>query len=456
MVLVLLTAVAARAQENAVTFPPFGRVTLYSTAPQPQAVVLFVSGDGGWNQGVVDMARELAAQGALVAGLDIRTYLSSLAAGKEACAYPAADFEALGKFIQKRQGLSRYLPPILVGYSSGATLVYAVLAQAPGSTFSGAISLGFCPDLLVGKPLCKGAGLTFRQHPKLGYIFNPAPHLTKPWIVLQGDIDQVCDTPKTKIFVDQVPQGRIILLPKVGHGFSVPRNWLPQLKEAFGSLISQSSQAGRTAPGSAKLDLPLVEIPSPGGSSPSLAVFYSGDGGWADLDEQVSLSLARQGLPVVGLNSLAYFWKKRDPESAAADLKRVIDHYLALWKRERVVLIGYSFGAEVLPFLAARLPEETARRLELIALLGPGPQTDFEFHLSDWLGQPSRTSRPVKPEIDKLPEVPILCLYGDKENDSLCPGLAGGKTKALVFKGAHHLGGDYQGLARAILANLGR
>ncbi len=32
----------------------------------------FLSGDGGWNKGVVDMARHLAEEGALVAGVDIR------------------------------------------------------------------------------------------------------------------------------------------------------------------------------------------------------------------------------------------------------------------------------------------------------------------------------------------------------------------------------------------------
>lgn len=37
----------------------FGKVTIYLPSKAPNAVVLFVSGDGGWNQGVVDMAKNV-------------------------------------------------------------------------------------------------------------------------------------------------------------------------------------------------------------------------------------------------------------------------------------------------------------------------------------------------------------------------------------------------------------
>jgi hypothetical protein len=43
-----------------------------------------------------------------------------------------------------------------------------------------------------------------------------------------------------------------------------------------------------------------------------MAVVVSGDGGWAGIDRDLGEELAREGLPVVGLNSLQYFWKPRD------------------------------------------------------------------------------------------------------------------------------------------------
>ena len=106
-------------------------------------MVLFVSGDCGWNLGVVDMAERLRDAGALVVGIDIRSFMKSLEASAS-CAYPAGALEDLSRAIQGRYNLPAYIRPTLVGYSSGATLVYAAYAAAPPETFAGAISLGFC------------------------------------------------------------------------------------------------------------------------------------------------------------------------------------------------------------------------------------------------------------------------------------------------------------------------
>ena len=115
----------------------FGDVRLYHRAPHPSRVVLFVSGDGGWNAGVVDMARALADMDALVVGINILVYLEKLESSDEKCSYPAADFELLSKAVQQKLGFPEYVTPSLLGYSSGATLVYAVLVQAPPGTFRG-------------------------------------------------------------------------------------------------------------------------------------------------------------------------------------------------------------------------------------------------------------------------------------------------------------------------------
>jgi hypothetical protein len=50
------------------TVPTFGRVVLYAPVSEPDQVVLFISGDGGWNLGVVAMAERLRDLGALVLG----------------------------------------------------------------------------------------------------------------------------------------------------------------------------------------------------------------------------------------------------------------------------------------------------------------------------------------------------------------------------------------------------
>ncbi len=433
-------------------FGRFGEVTLYAASPHPSRVVLFVSGDGGWNKGVVDMARELASLDALVVGIDITRYLKALQGAKEACSYPASDFEALSQYLQKKRDFPRYVVPVLAGYSSGATLVYATLAQSPPNTFRGAMSLGFCPDLPLSRPMCRGHGLEWTTGPHgRGYSFLPTRGLEAPWVALQGTIDQVCDPAATRAYVKQVPRGELVMLPKVGHGFAVPRNWMPQFRQAF-DRVAAMPHANRTGEPSPVLDLPLVEVPARRDGSDVLAVIVSGDGGWASIDKQIGETLSDQGIPVLGLDSLQYFWKRRTPDGAARDLERIIRHYLAAWRKKRVLLIGYSRGADVLPFMANRLPVDLLDHVSLIALLGPSRAVDFEFHLTDWVpGAAGRQALPILPEVEKLRGRRVLCFYGVKEKDSLCRDLGAGLAKGYALPGAHHFGGDYPEIARIIV-----
>lgn len=218
-----------------VSYGRFGEVTVYQPASS-RRLVLFVSGDGGWNLGVVEMARSLAGLGATVAGIDIRKYEKAIAAADGECTDAAADFAALAKALERKLGLPPQ-PPILAGYSSGATLAYATLVQAEPHTFGGALVLGFCPDLDLKKPMCKGHGLTFTTLPKgKGYVFDAARTLDDPFIVFQGDHDKICDPPKTAAYTQKVRKGELVWLPDVGHGFAVQRRWLPQFKDAFSRL----------------------------------------------------------------------------------------------------------------------------------------------------------------------------------------------------------------------------
>jgi len=159
------TLVAKPIQEDTLHFGEFGKVHIYKTTDNPDQVVLFISGDGGWNSGVVNMAEKLAEQNAMVVGVDINTLFRSMVRTNKKCLYPAGDFQQLAQYVQRKMGLARYHIPMLAGYSSGATLVYVLLAEAPINTFSGGISLGFSPDLDFPKPFCKGALLQSKLNP---------------------------------------------------------------------------------------------------------------------------------------------------------------------------------------------------------------------------------------------------------------------------------------------------
>lgn len=216
-------------------------------------------------------------------------------------------------------------------------------------------------------------------------------------------------------------------------------------------FLAASSQAAGVK--SEAPPLPIVEVPATQGTSDTLVVLVSGDGGWAAIDKAIAKVLAANGMPVAGLNALQYFWTKRTPDMASRDLESIVETYLDRWKMSRVVFVGYSRGADVLPAMINRLPAEMKARIRLIALLGPSPRVQFEFHMADWLRDSTR-GEPVKPEIDKLQGQKILCLWGEDDKDSLCRGLAGASISVVTLKGSHHFDGGYERLAGIIIEHL--
>lgn len=445
-------------KEDSLHIAQFGPVHLYRTAADPGQVVLFASGDGGWNLGVVDMARALAEMGAVVVGFDLPRYLKALGQEGGECAYPAADLENLSKAVQKHLGFADYRVPVLVGYSSGATLVYAVLAQAPPTTFRGGISLGFCPDLEFPRILCRGSGLEGTPLPKHnGFLYKSTDKLEVPWIALQGDVDQVCEPDSTVAFVRRVHNGVLVLLPKVGHGYAVESRWMPQFRDAYRRILA-APPADTAAKSMAELpDLPLEVVPADPAAAPDrdlLVLHITGDGGWGVTDRGLARELAADGIPVVGLNSLRYFWKARTPDETANDVARVLSHFLQEWHKTRIVLVGYSFGADVLPFVVSRLPADLRAKVALVAFLGLSSKADFQFHVGSWLGTTSEQALPVRPEVEKLRGVPMLCFYGRKESDPLCRDLDSTLVRGVVQDGGHRIGSNFQGIVEEILGRM--
>lgn len=301
--------------------------------------------------------------------------------------------------------------------------------------------------------MCKGSGtLSNKPDPKLGFIYQPVNTLPSKLFVLQGDADQVCSTPDTKVFLGKMGNAELAELPKVGHGFSVQKNWMPQFKAAFQKIINAQPLPTTLAasPNADKLgDLPLVELPAIGGSG-TLAIMVSGDGGWAGIDKQVAEALNKDGIAVVGLNSLQYFWNKKDPDIAGKDLARILEHYGKAWNADRFILIGYSRGADTLPFMVNRLPDILKSKVHSVALLGMGKEAEFEFHVSDWLFNAEGTFKVIL-EVQKLKQMNVLCIYGEDESDNACQALDKNDFKLIETKGGHHFAGEYDKLAQTIL-----
>jgi type IV secretory pathway VirJ component len=197
---------------------------------------------------------------------------------------------------------------------------------------------------------------------------------------------------------------------------------------------------------------PVREFPAANPSN-RFAVFVTGDGGWRPVDHKITQTLTANGIPVVGFLTPPYFSVRRSADENACALADLIRAYQQRWNRQKVILIGFSRGADVLPFMINRLPAELRSSIQLVALLGPEPMIDFEYHpfwsLLRYFRHPPQF--PVRPEIESLRGMNVLCVYGEREGDSLCPTLDPSQFRIVREPGGHHYAGRYDEVARAIL-----
>ncbi|MBC8984385.1 virulence factor [Pedobacter sp. N36a] len=465
ILLLLLTSKPVSALEiDQVSYGKFGEVTIYQPQHAPVAVVLFVSGDGGWKDVVVNMAKNLADDGALVLGIDARHYEYYMSKMAAACLYPAADFEELSLSIQKKYKLPNYLKPVLMGYSYGATLIYGILVQAPANTFKGGIAIGFSPDIHINKPLCMGNGLNQKPIKKgVSYLLGRTNGLTAPLLVINGKKDLACPFPATETFLKGMPMTELVALPNAGHGFLNAEDWKAPLSDGFNRMLKspgfteRKAAENKTASNQAAIlpykgDLPLTLIRSHQQNKLPMVFMISGDGGWTSFDQSLAEELALKGLSVLGLDAQKYFWKAKTPDQTTKELSLALEHYLSELGKESFILAGYSFGASIVPFVANRLPAHLKSQLKSVISLSPDVTADFEIHLVDLFNfSSSKDNYKVIPEMKNLlPLVPVS-IFGTGEGAKIRGVFVKNGLKVLSIPGDHHFNKDYGKIAETFL-----
>jgi len=406
-------------------FGRFGSFPVHRPAGAPSQVALLLSPDLA-SPPAARMAAALTGLGTLVIGVDAARYARQVEARAGQCAYAAADFETLAHFVEQKLGLGDYLPPVVVGEGAASSFAYATLAQSPPSTFAGAITTGFCRLLAAPKRLCPGEGLHWEDAYK-GPGLMLRPHaLENPWVVLQGAPLPGCASGGAAEFVPRVAGAQVLPAFEQSAGGAeadaVALSARLKLALAVVAAKRQSELAAQAARSEDIRDLPVVEMPATKPGRRTLMVIVSGDGGWVGLDRRMAELLnADEGVPVVGLNSLQYFWKPRTPAGAAADLARLLDHYLAAWKLDDAAVLGYSQGADVVPFMVGRLPPRLRSRVRLVVVVGTSGGATFDYNFATYMsGRKAKPDLPVKPEIARLQWTKVMCVYGSREKDSLC------------------------------------
>lgn len=442
---------AAQPKPQILNFGRFGKVLIYAPKKSFEKAVICFAGDGGWNKGIQDIAFKLYDDNTLLIAVNTKNFLHQMNIGKDKLLYPAADVEQLSQFIQKKLKFPTYEQPVLLGYSSGATLVYGLLAQAPQGTFKGGIVLGFCPDLAVARPLAKGSGdfeCYKRSGHRAGYDIGACKELSAPMISLQGKQDEVCDYTSTYAFLSPIKKAQIITLPQVGHGYSFEKNWLPQFKTAYARImLLEENNAEKFESG-----LPVKITSAKKEQGDLMAVMISGDGGWTGFDQEIATSFADKNIPVVGLNALKYFWSEKTPQQTAHDVTMLIEHYSAIWHKDKVILVGYSFGADVMPFVYNRLVPALRDKVQSVGLLSPSGSTDFEIHVSDLfsLGGDDRNYA-VMPEIARMKNEHTVCFYGREEEGLPVKNIPKNSCKLVILEGGHHYDNSTNRIARELI-----
>ena len=113
---------------------------------------------------------------------------------------------------------------------------------------------------------------------------------------------------------------------------------------------------------------------------------------------------------------------------------------MAKWHADKVALIGYSFGADVMPFVYNRLPPSLRAHVVLIALLGTLQVCRFRNLGSRMAGRTAGADAlPVMPQAIKIPPRLMQCFYGQDETDTACPALAQRGVETFRRNGGHHL-----------------
>lgn len=179
-------------------------------------------------------------------------------------------------------------------------------------------------------------------------------------------------------------------------------------------------------------------------------IFYlSGDAGFNTFSKSLGEKLHHFGYDIFALNTQIYFWNKKTPEQTSSDIEKYINEQLQGRKNQHVIIIGFSFGADVTPFVYNRFSNNLKNKIQKIFIIGPSKSNDFKIHLEEYLSQEPKGSLPVIPEINKITQVPVMVVLSDFEYTHFPYQQITLKNNYQMkhIPGDHHYGGNTKMLA---------
>lgn len=195
----------------------------------------------------------------------------------------------------------------------------------------------------------------------------------------------------------------------------------------------------------------LVDLRAGAAAKPVSIVFVSGDAGlgtWS-VGGRVAGELARAGYAVTGIDSLSEFSRRRTPDEAAAILERAMRRAQARNPGKPVVLIGQSFGSDILVVAVDRLSPAARASIARLILIVPGTHAYLQVSPGEVMGI-APPDLALAPLTARLSGLPITCIFGIEERDSLCPSLSLPNVQSVGLPGGHMLNRDSEPVFAAV------
>ncbi|MCC7195298.1 MAG: hypothetical protein IT356_07075 [Gemmatimonadaceae bacterium] len=222
------------------------------------------------------------------------------------------------------------------------------------------------------------------------------------------------------------------------------------------ALLMVAARPAGAQPPPATVPLPITAV-APAARGTRLVLIITSESGRTAFEASLARALSTDGDGVLVLDARSYLSKARTPDGVAADVDATIRRFETQWSRDRLVIIGYSRGADMAPFIANRLDSATRAKLGGVVMLAPAGRATFEITLRDVIGGPPRpTDLPVMPEMERLRGTPMVCAYGREERRPFCARLDSTLAQVVVRAGGHRLSGqDGRAIAQMIAARFG-
>lgn len=185
-------------------------------------------------------------------------------------------------------------------------------------------------------------------------------------------------------------------------------------------------------------------------------IFYiSGDAGFNSFSKNLSDSMFRNGFDVYALNTKKYFWKQKTPQQCADDFSSFLESLFSKRTNQKLVIVGYSFGADALPFVMEKFPQKTRKRIEKIILIDPSETGDLEISLESYINEKASGRWKTIPVINKVTDIPVEFILSDFSAAYYPYSQVALKNKKLYrLPGNHRFNGNVKLLADTIARSL--